>query len=64
MHESYPEFLRDLCKIRRQWLSHRLIIGPVVHYAANTLFGHELQILFKQLPANIDLGRQFERLDL
>lgn len=61
MHESHAEFLRNLCKIRRQWLSHRLIVSPVVHDAAKTLFGHEVQILFKQLPGNIDLGRQFER---
>ena len=60
MHECHPEFLRNPCKIRRRWLADRLTVTPVAHNAANTLFGHESQVTLKQLPGNIDLGREFE----
>ena len=50
MHEGHPEFLRNLCKIRRQWLSNRLTVTPVIHDAANALLGQQPHIMFEQLP--------------
>jgi len=61
MREGYPEFLRNPCKVGRQWLPGRLVVRPVVHDTPNTLFGHEPQVMFEQLATNIDLGLQLQR---
>jgi len=60
MQVSHPELLGNGREIRRQRLSDRLTIRPVVHDAANTLVGHEPQVLFEQLSANVNLGSQLE----
>ena len=61
MYEGHPEFLRNLCKIGRHWLSDSLVVRSVVHNAANALPGDKLQIMLEQLPADINLRRQLER---
>ena len=60
MRESHPELIGYPGKIVRQWLPWRLAIKPVVHDAANPLFGQQPYIAFKQLPTREDLGRQFQ----
>lgn len=64
MDESYSEFLRHLGKVGRRWLPLRLVIRPVIHNAAYSLFGQEIQIRCEQLSGDEDLRRDLEHSNL
>ena len=64
MHERDAFLFGHAGEIGRERLSGRLAVIAIVDDAAHALLGSEPHIVLVELPANEDLGRQFEHLHL